>query len=141
MNQSKTQTTKSIQTTRPNSNLVKQILDCCQMYPAAPALNLVPQATVLRAARKAGLVGDYNQLRWCQRRIEQFIAECFLQVAEQNNRISKGWFKVLDKELTNYGIFPDVLDTEQQAKAKLEKAMNIYCTLPTEENMYEGDML
>lgn len=67
-----------------NSNLVKQILDCCKMHPAAPALNLVPQATILRAARKAGLVGDYNQLRWCERRIEQFIAECFLQVAEQN---------------------------------------------------------
>lgn len=78
MNQSKTQTIS------PNSNLVKQILDCCKMYPASPALNLVPQATVLRAARKVGLVGDYNQLRWCQRRIEQFIAECFLQVAEQH---------------------------------------------------------
>lgn len=133
MQQSKTQTTS------PNSNLVKQILDCCKMYPAAPALNLVPQATILRAARKVGLVGDYQQLRWCQRRIEQFIAECFLQVAEQNNRISKGWFKVLDKELTNYGIYPDVLDTEQQAKAKLEKAMKIYCTLPTEESLYGGD--
>lgn len=133
---------KTIQPTQPNSsnsNLVKQILDCCKMLPAAHALNLVPQDTVLRAARKVGLVGDYNQLRWCERRIEQFIAECFLQVAEQNNRISKGWFKVLDKELTNYGIFPDVLDTEQQAKAKLEQAMKIYCTLPAEENLYGGD--
>lgn len=81
MNQSKTQTTRQ---NSPNSNLVKQILDCCKMLPVAPALNLVPQATVLRAARKVGLVGDYNQLRWCQRRIEQFIAECFLQVAEQH---------------------------------------------------------
>ncbi len=126
-------------TTRPNSNLVKQIIDCCKMYPAAPALSLVPQATILRAARKVGLVGDYHQLRWCQQRIEQFIAECFLQVAEQNNRVTKGWFKAVDKELTNYGIFPDVFDTEQQAKAKLEKAMKIYRTLPAEENMYGGD--
>ena len=80
MKQSKTQTT------RPNSNLVKQILDCCKMYPASPALNLVPKATVLRAARKVGLVVDYQQFRWCDRRIEQFIAECFLLVAEQNKQ-------------------------------------------------------
>ena len=59
MNQSNAQTTRQ---NSPNSNLVKQILDCCKMYPAATALNIVPQATVLRAARKVGLVGDYNQL-------------------------------------------------------------------------------
>lgn len=79
MKQSKTQTT-----TNTNSNIVKQILDCCKMHPAATALNLVHQATILRAARKVWLVGDYQQLRWCERRIEQFIAECFLQVAEQH---------------------------------------------------------
>ena len=65
-----------------NSKLVKQILDCCQMYPAAPALNLVPHAMLLRAARKVGLVGHYHQLRWSDRMSEQFIAECFLLVAQ-----------------------------------------------------------
>ena len=69
-----------------NSKLIKQILDCCQMYPAAPALNLVPHAMLLRAARKVGLVVDYQQLRWSDRMSEQFIAECFLLVAEQNKQ-------------------------------------------------------
>lgn len=69
-----------------NSKLVKQILDCCHMYPAFPALNLVPHATILRAARKVGLVGHYQQLRWSDRMSEQFIAECFLLVAEQNKQ-------------------------------------------------------
>ena len=69
-----------------NSKLLKQILDCCQMYPAAPALNLVPHTMLLRAARKVGLVVDYQQLRWSDRMSEQFIAECFLLVAEQNKQ-------------------------------------------------------
>lgn len=69
-----------------NSKLIKQILDCCQMYPAAPALNLVPHAILLRAARKVGIVVDYQQLRWSDRMSEQFIAECFLLVAEQNKQ-------------------------------------------------------
>lgn len=89
------------QTIRPNSHLVKQILDCCQMYPVAPALNLVPQATILRAARKVGLVGDYQQLQWCERRIEQFIAECFLQVAEQHKAM--GIYLALPTEDSLYG--------------------------------------
>lgn len=78
--------TTDCKTSQLNSKLIKQILDCCQMYPAAPALNLVPHTMLLRAARKVGLVGDYQQLRWCERRIEQFIAECFLLVAEQNKQ-------------------------------------------------------
>ena len=76
--------TTDFKTSQLNSNLIKQILDCCRMYPAAPALNLVPHAMLLRAARKVGLVGHYHQLRWSDRTSEQFIAECFLQVAEQH---------------------------------------------------------
>ena len=73
--------TTDFKTSQLNSKLVKQILDCCQMYPAAPALNLVPHTMLLRAARKVGLVVDYQQLRWSDRMSEQFIAECFLLVA------------------------------------------------------------
>lgn len=86
MNQETLTETTTAHTIHPDSKLIKQILDCCQMYPAAPALNLVPHTMLLRAARKVGLVGHYHQLRWSDRMSEQFIAECFLLVAEQNKQ-------------------------------------------------------
>ena len=93
MNQETLTETTTAHTIHHDSKLIKQILDCCQMYPAAPALNLVPHSMLLRAARKVGLVGHYHQLRWSDRTSEQFIAECFLLVAEQNKQFVDNWSK------------------------------------------------
>ena len=125
--------------------LIKKLKDCCpkdlscQMQPSSVVLNLVQDQTLLQAARKVGLLGSMDQLLWCERRVEHFMHEVFLLVATENKAIREGWFKVIEKELSNYGIAAELEDTEQQAKVKLEKAMKIYCTLPTEENLYEGD--
>ena len=132
--------------------LIKKLKDCCQMQPSclkdssSVVLNLVQDQTLLKAARNVGLLGSMDQLLWCERRVEQFMHEVFLLVAtehkadrERLKAIREGWFKVIEKELSNYGIAAELEDTEQQAKVKLEKAMKIYCTLPTEENLYEGD--
>ena len=112
--------------------LIKKLKDSCQMQPSSAVLNLVQDQTLLIAARKVGLLGSMDQLLWCERRVEQFMHEVFLLVAtehkadrERLKAIREGWFKVIEKELSNYGIAAELEDTEQQAKVKLELAQRI----------------
>ena len=119
--------------------LIKKLKDSCQMQPSSAVLNLVQDQTLLLAARKVGLLGSMDQLLWCERRVEHFMHEVFLLVATENKAIREGWFKVIEKELSNYGIAAELEDTEQQAKVKLELVMGLYCVLPREETRFHAD--
>ena len=125
--------------------LIKKLKDCCQMQPSclkdssSVVLNLVQDQTLLQAARKVGLLGSMDQLLWCERRVEQFMHEVFLLVATELKAHREGWFKVIEKELSNYGIAAELEDTEAKAKAKLEQATRLYCVTPREETRFNAD--
>ena len=119
-------------------NLIKQIHDCCAWFPASKALSAVPVDIQLQAATKVGLVKQ-GAIKFCSDMIEYFLAECFVLLAQRLQRIEQGWFKVIEKELSNYGIAAELEDTEAKAKAKLELAMGLYCVLPREETRFHAD--
>lgn len=60
-------------------------------------------------------------------------------LAQRLQRIEQGWFKVIEKELSNYGIAAELEDAEAKAKAKLELAVGLYCVLPREETRFHAD--
>lgn len=132
--------------THKTQTLIKKLKDSCQMQPSSVVLNLVQDQTLLIAARKVGLLGSVDQLLWCERRVEQFMHEVFLLVATEHKAdrellkaIREGWLKVIESQLSNYGIAAELEDTEARAKAKLEQAMRLYCVTPMEETRFHAD--
>ena len=126
---------------KPKSVLdkIKQIAQ--QDYAGSKALDYVPLVVQWEAACKSGLIGNRNrlheqhkQLLFCERRMQEFLSLCFIEVSKQHELLLDGWYRAVDTKCKKHGVIAYPHDTKQQAEQKLEKVMQ-------NTVRYEDDML
>lgn len=118
---------------------IKQIAQ--QDYAGSKALDYVPLVVQWEAACKAGLIGNRNQLLFCERRVQEFLSLCFIEVSkqhkllhEQHKQLLDGWYRAVDTKCKKHGVIAYPHDTKQQAEQKLDRVMQ-------NTVRYEDDML